>query len=376
MGIAAVRPAPMFSDNQQLRGRGADKKRSKEERELANSQHGGDVSELERARLVEEILNLEYWDKPIYDSMRNFAAQPELYGGFVKASALAENRRVQEINARRSELLQATTLGLRSHLDALRAQQKANQQAAAQAAEERRRTKAEAAERKRFYNTPGLQVDWEYWARLEYWTFDEAVALTLRRDPKVVTHKAVLKEIASTKDYFGPPMSQFLQDYQRLRGIAERASVMTAKTGLRPREVLRWAKTSSGFEPPDELVRAVDRLQPAIPPTPSSTPITAAPHVARPADAPVAIRNTTVPMRRDILAPAVEEAQRRCARPLDAAAVWAALVVLADERFPPLIGCTEDGVQYHRDGEAGIFTRDALSKRLKRARERPDGPPQ
>jgi hypothetical protein len=62
----------------------------------------------------------------------------------------------------------------------------------------------------------------------------------------------------------------------------------------------------------------------------------------------------------------IEQAQRACKDPTDTAEVWATLQVLAEKRTPPLIGATEDGLQYLKNGSAASFTRDALRKRLAR----------
>lgn len=70
--------------------------------------------------------------------------------------------------------------------------------------------------------------------------------------------------------------------------------------------------------------------------------------------------------RRDALTPVIELAQRQCRSPKDDAEVWAALQPLAEKKTPPLIGATEEGLQYLKNGKAEIFTRDALRKRLNR----------
>ena len=70
--------------------------------------------------------------------------------------------------------------------------------------------------------------------------------------------------------------------------------------------------------------------------------------------------------RRDILTPVIEFAQKQCRNPQDSAEVWAALQVLAEKKSAPLIGATEDGLQYLKAGAAAIFKRDSLRKRLAR----------
>ena len=70
--------------------------------------------------------------------------------------------------------------------------------------------------------------------------------------------------------------------------------------------------------------------------------------------------------RRDTLTPVIEQAQKQCEDPNDTAAVWAVLQVLADKKAAPLIGATEDGLQYMKSGTVAYLNRDALRKRLGR----------
>jgi len=70
--------------------------------------------------------------------------------------------------------------------------------------------------------------------------------------------------------------------------------------------------------------------------------------------------------RRDALTPVIEFAKEQCRNAQDTAEVWGALLVLAEKKHGPLIGATEDGVQYLKGGDAAIFKRDALRKRLAR----------
>lgn len=68
--------------------------------------------------------------------------------------------------------------------------------------------------------------------------------------------------------------------------------------------------------------------------------------------------------RRNILTPLIELAQASCKNKTDTAEVWAALQPLAQQKKAPLIGATEDGLQYLKNGECKIFKRDSLRKRL------------
>ena len=82
------------------------------------------------------------------------------------------------------------------------------------------------------------------------------------------------------------------------------------------------------------------------------------------------MKHTTKGVRRQTLAPEIEHAQSLCKDPWDTAEVWGALQKMAEEKHGQLLGATEDGLQYLKNGEAVIFTRDALQKRLKRAWEK------
>ncbi len=70
--------------------------------------------------------------------------------------------------------------------------------------------------------------------------------------------------------------------------------------------------------------------------------------------------------RRDALKPVIERAQSECRNPQDAAEVWGVLLMLAEKKTAPLIGATEEGLQYLKGGAAEIFTRKSLGKRLAR----------
>ena len=102
-------------------------------------------------------------------------------------------------------------------------------------------------------------------------------------------------------------------------------------------------------------------------PVPAQNAATPAPAVAV-SDGPAPLNKIvhSTKTRRDTLKPVIEQAQKQCSDPQDTAAVWAALLVLADKRTAPLIGATEDGLQYLKNGTAANFNRDALRKRLGR----------
>jgi hypothetical protein len=79
------------------------------------------------------------------------------------------------------------------------------------------------------------------------------------------------------------------------------------------------------------------------------------------------MRHITRDTRRRTLKPEIEHAQSLCKDTWDVAEVWAELQKMAEKQHGQLLGATEDGLQYLKNGEAAIFTRDALQKRLKRS---------
>lgn len=80
--------------------------------------------------------------------------------------------------------------------------------------------------------------------------------------------------------------------------------------------------------------------------------------------------HTTKETRRHILRPEIEHAQSLCKNKWDTAEVWSRLQKLAEEKHGQLFGATDDGLQYLDAGEAKIFTRDSLRKRLGNWREK------
>lgn len=301
-----------------------------------------------RARLVESILVLRHPLLPLVQQMRRqFNLPPDSF------AAEIEQERAHLASRSEDDLLD-----LKRHL---LAERERTERAAAAAKQEKQARAAAEKEAARFYNQPGAVADFDFWARLDYWTRPEAVALILGRNPKAVTPHAVEREIASTKVFLGPPMTAFLRDYQKLAEIVARAEPFQGKEKLRPLEVAFWAMTRSGFEPPAELLAA---LEPGPDPAPNG--------LQQPEHRPVlpTIVHTTAGKRRDVLSPVIEEAQKRCGKPFDVAAVWGTLQTMAEAKVPPLRGCTEQGLQYLKDGEAQFISRNALAKRIRRSHER------
>lgn len=106
-----------------------------------------------------------------------------------------------------------------------------------QKAEEDRPITHDVANRGWFYDQPDAQADFEYWSKAEYWTPDEAVAISFGKNPKVVTGEAL-------KNYLGK--AQFADNYFSRCDLLDRAIL----SGRLPREIppadfLAWAHERS-----------------------------------------------------------------------------------------------------------------------------------
>ena len=88
-----------------------------------------------------------------------------------------------------------------------------------------------------FFDQPDAQADFEYWSKAEYWTSDEAVAISFGKNPKVVTGEAL-------KNYLGK--AQFADNYFLRCDLLDRA----IQSDRLPREIppadfLEWAHQRS-----------------------------------------------------------------------------------------------------------------------------------
>lgn len=75
-----------------------------------------------------------------------------------------------------------------------------------------------------FFEQPDVQADFEHWGRAEYWTSDEAVAISFGKNPKVVNGETL-------KNHLGK--AQFADDYYLRRDLVDRA----IQSGRLPREM-------------------------------------------------------------------------------------------------------------------------------------------
>ena len=102
------------------------------------------------------------------------------------------------------------------------------------------------------YNVRISRVEIAQWARLDAWTPEEAVALLLGRDPERVNW---------TKIKWRLQESPFVQLYQRVFQIVQRATPLQTGERLNPSTVLSWGRVQHGLTPPEELVELVEARQ-------------------------------------------------------------------------------------------------------------------
>jgi len=173
----------------------------------------------------------------------------------------------------RGELMTLPINELRSRVQQQEAQAAADRVARAESEKKRKQEKATrdaqaAAEREanKFYNLSSSTANFRHWATMDYWSFDEALALLMGKDPRIMTKEAMRKEIEPEFSLMlprppAPPKSSFVQKYEALRAVAGRASAMKSPQ-LKPLAVLLWVHESGAITPPSELVQEIsDRLQ-------------------------------------------------------------------------------------------------------------------
>lgn len=105
-------------------------------------------------------------------------------------------------------------------------------------------------EKERYFNQPGAMADYVHWSQCARWTLDEAVALTLAREPRVVGINGVNAHAAAS--------SPFAKEYLRRTDLVKRAREAgelfePALPGL----FLTWAKLRE-LEYPKELEEALE----------------------------------------------------------------------------------------------------------------------
>ena len=141
----------------------------------------------------------------------------------------------EEIEAYREELevLPAAEIASRYETEKLKAHQE-------------RMAKSEAQELARFFHQPDAEANLDYWSKAAFWKLDEAVLLSLGKEPRVVTWERMERYAR---------ISDFVAKFVELRQLAYRAKATHALyESCPPGLFLGWAKRND-IAYPEELER-------------------------------------------------------------------------------------------------------------------------
>jgi hypothetical protein len=115
------------------------------------------------------------------------------------------------------------------------------------------------SEKQQFFNRPEAEADFSHWACMAYWSAEEAVALTLGKDPKRVN--LVNLEECCTQ------VSPFIKRFKNLKELIDRAiEAEVLPKQPTPRQSVEWAKKID-FEIPTDLEEELEQL--ALPSAPT-----------------------------------------------------------------------------------------------------------
>jgi hypothetical protein len=197
--------------------------------------------------------------------------------------------------------------------------------------------------------------------------------ITLSQDPDLYFHTQAADLISDQEQHTAGMREEFADDmlkairagalhvYSHRDGTLRTFDVSWAGPFcVRPGEVNDWLERKTHYKFRWIAIVQDGITSPTLGTSPNQFPPPVAAGMAR------VVRHSTKVNRRHTLQPEIEQAQAKCKDRWDTAEVWAALSKLAEKGHGQLIGATEDGLQYLKDGGCEIFTRDALGHRLKR----------
>jgi hypothetical protein len=118
-----------------------------------------------------------------------------LAGGKPDAVNPAVAQHKTRLDQRRQALLAMPHEQLRAMYQQQLATDREHQRQAVEAKAAKRQKQADAKEAARFYNQASASADFDFWTKHEYWTFEEALALLLGKNPEVVTAARVRREL-------------------------------------------------------------------------------------------------------------------------------------------------------------------------------------
>ena len=113
--------------------------------------------------------------------------------------------------------------------------------------EEAEQIERDKFEEKQWFNSPDARADFGYWRKAAYWTLDEAIALSLGRDPNKVNSKNIDSKFSKFK---------FTTEYKKRFELAERARFVGELGHFNaPRNFLAWAKrTGLSYHPELDVI--------------------------------------------------------------------------------------------------------------------------
>lgn len=202
--------------------------------------------------LVETLLIHKFPMKPFLDAMRQVAQYRQTPEDGTTAAFYVQ------VEAEREQLLMRPEAELRQMMARIESQRHAAEAARKAEKQIKEADKAAKKEAAKFYNHKDAEADFDYWSKVEAWTFEEAIALLLGKDPKKVKFADVKREITSAAVLFGEPPkpSPFVHQYIQLREIAQRAQAMQGAL-LNPLKVLIWADRNGAVQAPPQLIQGV-----------------------------------------------------------------------------------------------------------------------
>jgi hypothetical protein len=137
---------------------------------------------------------------------RRFGRLPRNADGQVVVASQTYSNMQEAMNAYRDELLVKTPEEVQTMYEFEYAKQ-----------QQEERAKADLEEGKRFFNQQNAAAEITHWSRTPYWSLDEATALSLGKEPRVVDWDNVKSFTAA---------SPFARKYERLRDLILRAQAV------------------------------------------------------------------------------------------------------------------------------------------------------
>lgn len=117
-----------------------------------------------------------------------------------------------------------------------------------------RAAKQDEEDRALFFNQPSAAADFRYWGKMACWSLDEAIALSLGKDPSLVNAAALFEERYVPA---AQARSRFPGEYARRSEQAKRAlSTRQLRDPVDPQAFLAWAQIVFESLPSELLVQA------------------------------------------------------------------------------------------------------------------------